>query len=189
MKDSINETMYFPMENGLTLSQDGVLPYSTLMVEGQAFSDVGQGSTRTQTRTNFAAKSLSSSSNAPSSSIKCSIYCIPGECNYYIQIIGCKAATAFIYHKTGVSNITRTGRRVEFHTTGQTFVTISESSAHTDFLVNCSSPKVGLRSCHITKDVLKIDNSPATQGTIQFYYCGSLFNQHSIQPVYSLVRI
>ena len=47
MKDSIDETMYFPIENGLTLSQDGVLSYSTLMVEGRAFSDVGQGSTRT----------------------------------------------------------------------------------------------------------------------------------------------
>ena len=62
------------------------------------------------------------------------------------------------------ANITRIGRRVEFHTTDQTFVTLTESNAHTDFLVTVARQKWGSDHAIVTKDGLKIDNSPATQG-------------------------
>jgi len=39
LKDGIDESMYFPRENGaFNLSEDGVLPYSTLSVEGINFT-------------------------------------------------------------------------------------------------------------------------------------------------------
>ena len=63
------------------------------------------------------------------------------------------------------ANITRTDRRVEFHTTDQTFVTITESSAHINFLVTVARQKWGSEHAIVTKDGLKIDNSLATQGT------------------------
>ena len=142
LKDSDDESMYFPTENGsFNLSQDGVLPYSTLMVEGRAFSDVGQGSIRTPTRNNFAAQSLSSSSssNTPGGSHQAS----SSPSTAYQG----SAATMFrsarrpppsFTLKLVQANITRTGRRVEFHVTDQTFVTITESSAHTDFLATAA---------------------------------------------------
>ena len=74
------------------------------------------------------------------------------------------------------ANITRTGRRVEFHVTDQTFVTITESSAHTDFLATAAHQKWGSDHAIVTKDGLKLIIHLLHKVTIRFYYCGSLFN-------------
>ena len=173
LKDSIDDSMmYFPRENGeFNLSEDGVLPYSTLKVEGSNF--VGS---RTPTRTTPTANSIltqsSSTSNTSGSSTP-----IASSTSYhgtsFRPVLARRPVPSYTI-KVVQANMSK-GRKVIFETLDQRHIHLTESTANVDSVMSTIQQAWGLDHIVVTSDGLRIDNSPATRGILTCTVCGLVY--------------
>ena len=173
LKDSIDDSMmYFPRENGeFKLSEDGVLPYSTLQVEGLNF--VGS---RTPTRTTPTANSIltqsSSTSNPSGSSTP-----IGSSTSYHGTSFRPVLARRPVPSHTikVVQAKMNKGRKITFETLDQLHIHLTESTANVDSVVSTIQQAWGSDHIIVTSDGLRIDNSPATRGILICTVCSLVY--------------
>ncbi|XP_065898986.1 uncharacterized protein [Dysidea avara] len=168
LKDSIDESMYFPSENGtFNLSQEGVMPFSTLLVEGR---NLTEGRTRTPTGTPSShVQSLNSSNSSipgtnPPVHVLASSTPYQGSSNSMFRSVVARRPPPSSTVKLVQAKLTKNGRTIRFHDKAQIFVNITESTAHTEFILAAIQQKWGSDHVIVTNNGLKIENSSATQG-------------------------
>jgi len=164
--------MYFPRENGtFNLIEDGVLPFSTLSVEGRTLDlTTRHGSSTIPRNTTSPPSSITQSVGSNITSFPSTPVSSHGNSATFRSVIARRPPASFNL-KLVQARLTKSGQRMQFHATKQTFVELTESTASTEFVKAIARQRWGTDYELVTQDGLTIDNSPATQG---IYVCAAL---------------
>jgi len=160
LKDSIEETLYFPRENGaFSLPEDKVLPFSTLTVEGRS---LGQANARTTSVLSQPVSSGSAGSSHSATLILSSTAPYQGTSASMFRSVVARRPPPSHTLKIVKARIVKNGRRVQF--IPNLFVRLVESTANVDSITTAAREEWGTGILIVTHDGLRIENSPATRG-------------------------
>ena len=154
LRDEIDDTHYFPDENGqFNLQEEAISSFTTLIVEGPTISSTTATGTApsTSSRCTTAGGVHGPSSSLSSTSPTFRSVTAAHKKAYNIKIIR-------------ASMISTTGRAANFKILGQTFLEIVDSTANLEYVEAIVQKRWGSEYVIVTNDGLKLEDSPATQG-------------------------
>ena len=160
LKDHLDDTMYFPGDNGVfRLPEEGVLPFSTLLVEGRS---LGQGSAA---RTTSVVTSNSQAASSASSLSSSSPY--QGTSSSMLQSMVARRPPPSFTLKVVKAKVAKGGNKkpkLIIKSKNQMFIQLIESTANVGSITTAARENWGVDITIVTGDGLKIDDSPATRG-------------------------
>ena len=157
LRDEIDGAAYFPLQNGeFDLQGQGVSRFATLTVEGPTLP------ISTSSRNNLP-RPMSLSSTTPPGNQSASTP-LSSAGSSFQSVIAAKRAPSFSL-KVIKADMHRIGKKIEFQPQNQTFIELVDSTANVEHILGVVQRRWGSYYTLVTQDGLKLEESPATQGT------------------------